>query len=139
MRDLGMPGAATGLEHEDRLVGIRLRHPAPDRSATQPLVFERAELSQVVVALDVFERIEVELLRSIEPERAAGRRIEVEPDDLADVSIEPLAGGGRSQIGAWDVILSSQKPSCIRTRAWLPAWRDCAKESRPLEGGRLSH
>ena len=46
-------GAAAGLEHVDRLVGVRLGHPAPHRPAAQPLVFERPELVEVVVAGDV--------------------------------------------------------------------------------------
>ena len=39
-------GGAAGLEHVDRTVLVRPRHPAPDRAAPQPLVLEVSELSQ---------------------------------------------------------------------------------------------
>ena len=45
-------GAAAGLERVDRLVLVGARHPAPHRAAAQPLVLERAELVEVLVALE---------------------------------------------------------------------------------------
>ncbi len=77
----------------DRLVGIRLRHPPPHGTATQPLVLEEPEPVEIRVAVDVLQRIEVERFRPLEPEGAAGCRIEVPPDDLPHVRIEAVAGG----------------------------------------------
>ena len=94
MRLFGTPVRAAGLEDIDRLVGDALRHPAAHRPAAQPFVFEGAELLEVVEALDVVERIEVERLRPLQPERAAGVWVEVPVHDLANVGVEPLAGGG---------------------------------------------
>ncbi len=58
---LGNAGRAAGLEDVDRLVGEGLGHPAAHRPAAQPFVLERLELLQVVEALHVLERIELQL------------------------------------------------------------------------------
>ena len=90
--------AAAGLEDEDRFVRVRLRHPAPHRSAAQPFVFERTEAIEVVVPGDVLPRIERQRLRAIEPERTTSRRVEMPSNDVPDVSVEPLAR--RSYVGS---------------------------------------
>ena len=91
---------AARLEHVDRLVGERLRHPPPHRPAAEPLVLERRELLQIVVRAYLGERIELQLLLEIEPERAAGRVVKMPGDRLDHVGIERFAcsadgiGGG---------------------------------------------
>ena len=91
---LGESRRAAGFEHEQRLILERLRNPAPDRAATQPVVLERGEAPQIVEAAHVGHGIEIEPLPEIEPEGTAGLLREVPADDLAHVLVEPGAGGG---------------------------------------------
>src|SRR5688572_13434457 len=81
-------GRATGLEHEDRLSCDPLGHPPLHRTTAKPFVLEEIELLQVLEARDALPRIPIELLRVIEPERAAGCRIEMPRDDLAHPRVE---------------------------------------------------
>ena len=90
--------AAAGLEDEDRFVRVRLRHPAPHRSAAQPFVFEGTEAGRGRRTGDVLQRIERQRLRAIEPERTASGRVEMPSNDVADVRVEPLAR--RSYVGS---------------------------------------
>ena len=90
--------AAASLENEDRFVRVRLRHPAPHRSAAQPFVFEGTEAIEVVVPGDVLPRIERQRLRAIEPERTTSGRVEMPSNDVPHVSVEPLAR--RSYVGS---------------------------------------
>ena len=83
---------AAGLEHVDRIVGHRLRHPAPHRAAAQPLVLERRELAQVGETGDVAARVEVELRGEVQPEGRAGLRVKVPLHHVADVGVELLPG-----------------------------------------------
>jgi hypothetical protein len=48
---------------------------------------EEAEASEVVKGVNLAARIPIEALRKIEPERAAGRRIEVPRDDFPDPGV----------------------------------------------------
>ena len=90
-----IPVIAAGFEDEDRLAGQPLRDPALDRAAAKPLVLERAELAEVAEAANLTPGIPSELLRVIEPEGTAGRRIEVPADDVADARVERRARRGR--------------------------------------------
>ena len=97
---LGDAGGAAGLEDVDRLVLQRLGHPAAHRAAAQPLVLEVAEQLQVVEALHVLERVELERLGLLQPERRAGLGVEVPVDDLAHVGVELFAGLA-DLVGGW--------------------------------------
>ena len=89
---LGDSSCSTGLEDVDGLVGEGLGHPAADRPAPQPRIFEEGELPQILKTLDVFARIEVQLFLKLQPERRAALGIEVPLHDLPDVGIECLPG-----------------------------------------------
>ena len=69
---LGHAGRAAGFEDVDRPLGKGLGHPAAHGPATEPLVLERFELFQVVEALDLGERIELQRLLILQPERTTG-------------------------------------------------------------------
>src|SRR4029079_9133658 len=88
-----------GLEYEDWLVGVRLRNPAANRTAAKPLVLKQAELVEIAEPAHLFQWVERELLRALEPEKTSGRRVEVPLDDLAHVLSEPIARGSKSRIG----------------------------------------
>jgi len=87
-------GGAAGLEDVEGLPGEAPRQPAAHRAAAQPFVLEVAEELEVGVAADVADRVEVEAPGPLEPERAAGGRIEVPGHDLAHVGVETFPGLG---------------------------------------------
>src|SRR5690606_18518034 len=95
---LGDPGGAAGFKYIDRFSGVSLGHPAIDRSAAEPVVLEQRKFFQIVKALDVAQRIEIEFGLLAEPKRAAGSFVEMPPDRFDSVRIEPLTGG-RSLLG----------------------------------------
>ena len=98
---LGDARRTAGFEYVNRLVGKRLRHPAPHRAAAQPFVLEGFELRQVGECLDLFQRIELQALGIFQPERAARRFVEMPLHDFMRVGIELLTGrfdGGRCSI-----------------------------------------
>ena len=76
-------GGASGFEREDRLVRVRLRHPATHGPAAEPLIFEESKTIEILIRLNVAEGIEVERLGSVDPERSPGRGIEVPLDNFA--------------------------------------------------------
>src|SRR5262249_40018917 len=75
-----------------------LRQPTAHGAAAQPVVFEKSEFLEVLEALDVLARIEVELEERIlarggfDPERRAGFGVEVLLDGLAHVGVELFLG-----------------------------------------------
>ena len=100
MRLFGHAGRAAGFEDVDRLVGQSLGHPAPHRPAAEPFVLERRKLSAGRrTHLHFRERIELQLLLEIEPERAAGRFVKMPGDRFDDVRIEGLAGAADGIVG----------------------------------------
>jgi hypothetical protein len=70
--------------------------PSGGPAAAKPFVLERAEPIEIGVGIDVLQRIEIERARPFEPERAAGRRIEVPAHDLSNMRVEPLVRGADS-------------------------------------------
>ena len=100
-RDAGLrdAGGAAGLEHEDRLPGEALRHPALHRAAAQPLVLERTQPGQIGEPVDLAPRIPSELARVIEPERTAGGGVEVPGHDFADPCVQARARGVEVGLG----------------------------------------
>ncbi len=88
--------SAAGFEDVERLIHQRLRHPATDRSAAEPFVFELGKFLDVVVRLHFFERIELQLaLGVLEPKLAAGRRVKMPLHRFVGVGIQTFAGGFR--------------------------------------------
>ena len=88
---LGNARGAARFEHVDRLVGKRLGHPPPHRSAAQPFVLERLEFLQVVERADLFQRIELQLRGVFQPKRAAGRLVKVPLHGLIGMRVQGLA------------------------------------------------
>ena len=91
---LGNAGRAAGLENIDRLAGVPLGDPASNRAAAQPLVLEQRKLLQVIEALDLGQRIEVQFRLLFQPERAAGVIAEVPMNGLERMFIQPLTSLG---------------------------------------------
>src|SRR5207237_8168445 len=73
---------AARLEHVDRLAHIAPTNPALYRAAAQPLVFEGAQAREVAEPVDLAARVPAQLLRVLQPEGTAGRRIEMPRDHL---------------------------------------------------------
>ena len=90
---LGDAGRAAGLEDVDAAIGVSAfgtqRRTGPPRSQSSS---KKRELLEVVEAVDVLERVELERLRLLQPERRAGVGTEVPADDLADLGVELNAG-----------------------------------------------
>ena len=85
-------GGATGLEDIGGLAGKALGDPARHRATPEPFVLERGELLQVVVILDLGDRIERQRLRILQPEGAAGGGVEMPGHHLHGMGIEGRAG-----------------------------------------------
>jgi hypothetical protein len=79
VRDAGFRDArrSSSFESEDGLVGVGLGDPASHRSSAEPLVLEKAEFIEIIISMDIAQRIEVERLRAVEPEGRAGVGAEV--------------------------------------------------------------
>ncbi len=92
-------GRAAGLEDVDRLVGERLRHPAPDRPTAELFVFEMSELREVVEALDFLAGVPPGFLGPLEPERASRVGIEMPANHFADPGVEGIARRGGARLG----------------------------------------
>src|SRR5262249_48486547 len=88
-------GRPARLEDEHWFAGEAFRNPALHRAAAQPFVLEQPEPLQLVERLHFAARVESGLLRELQPERRAGRRIEMPVDDLANPGVERLARGWR--------------------------------------------
>src|SRR5262249_36873017 len=89
---LGDAGGPARLEDVGRLVLVAQGDPAAHRPAAQPLVLEVAEHPEVLVALDILERVEGERAGLLQPQQGAGRVAEVPPDDVRDGRVELLPG-----------------------------------------------
>ena len=79
----GSARRSSRLEDVDGLSCETLRYPSLDGPTAKPFVFKESEAFQVVEVLDFPSRIPIQLLREVEPERAARRGIEVPGNDLA--------------------------------------------------------
>src|SRR5690606_35812688 len=81
----------------------------------QPLVLEEPEAVEVFVGLDFLAGIPVETAREVEPERRAGRGIEVPGHGLAHVGVEGVFGEGRvsehfvSVAGCWLLVVGASR------------------------------
>jgi len=69
-----------------------LRHPAADRTAAEPVILEERKLLQVVEALHLLQRVELQLLSLFEPKGATGGSVEMPPDRFHGVGIQFLFG-----------------------------------------------
>jgi hypothetical protein len=85
---LGNTRCAAGFENVYRLVLQWLWHPATHWTAAKPFVFEERKLLQIVEAIDVLERIEVEGFLLLQPEFASGVITEMPLHHLASMLIE---------------------------------------------------
>ena len=90
---LGDAGGAAGLEDVRSACPANAfgtqRRTGPPRSHSSS---NSAELLEVVEALHFLERIELQLLLLLEPERAAGRFVKVMLDDFISMLIELVLG-----------------------------------------------
>src|SRR4029079_18437601 len=98
------------------------RNPAANRTAAKPLVLKQAELVEIAEPAHLFQWVERELLRALEPEGNSGRRVEVPLDDLAHVLIEPIARGSKSRIGHGEESYRRYRPEA--------RGRDCTQRAR---------
>src|SRR5262249_43928288 len=85
LRDAGRPAS---LDDVPRLVLQATWDPAVNRAPAEPLVLEEWELLDVLPPVHVLERVEVERLGLLQPERRPGVGAEVPADDLADLRVE---------------------------------------------------
>ena len=63
-------------------------NPAAHGASAKPFVFEEAKFIEVLIGVDVAERIEVEGLGALDPEGRAGFRAEMPLDNFAGPSVQ---------------------------------------------------
>src|SRR5262245_51802722 len=85
-------GSPARFEHVDRLVSVRLWHPAPHGPAAQPIVLAQAELAQVLESADIFSWVKAQLGSKLQPKRRSGVGIEVPAHDVAHMCVELFTG-----------------------------------------------
>ena len=84
---------AARFKDEHRLAGQALGHPAPHRTAAQPLIFKRAEPVQIIESRDFLSRVEAQARGLLQPERAPRLWIEMPLHDVAHMGVKRVARG----------------------------------------------
>ena len=83
---------APRLEHVHTFAFQARRDPPLNRSPTQPLVFKRGELAQVLERVHRLARVETQRLGPLQPERTPRRRVEVPLHHVPDMGVQFLFG-----------------------------------------------
>src|SRR6185503_1706420 len=76
------------LERVDRPVRETFRHPATNWPTAQPLILKKTKTRKIVVGLNLFTRIPIEVLREVQPEGTTRFRIKVPRNNFTNPGVK---------------------------------------------------